>query len=163
MQVRRIQPGDDMARAGHLLRQAYGRLDPDSDHDAYHDVIADVSSRADDSHVIVAVDDDDGIVGCLTFVTGTGDPDYEFDDPDAASFRYFGVDPACQGQGVGEAMVRWVIDEARRIGRRRIRMHTLESMRAAQRLYERLGFARDPATDADWDGVIGLAYLLDLG
>jgi ribosomal protein S18 acetylase RimI-like enzyme len=159
MEVRRIRPTDDVARAGRLLRSAYGRLADHQEGDPYHDVIADVSGRAADSHVVVALDEAGTILGCLTFVTGPGDPDYEFDDPDAASFRYFGVDPDAQGRGVGEAMVTWVIDEARRIGRRRIRMHTLESMRSAQRLYERLGFVRDPATDADWDGVIGLAYV----
>jgi ribosomal protein S18 acetylase RimI-like enzyme len=162
MEVRRLRPTDDAARAGALLRSAYGRLADHEEGDPYHDVIADVSGRATDSHVVVAVDDDGSIVGCLTFVPGPGDPDYEFDDPDAASFRYFGVDPGAQGRGIGEAMVGWVIGEATRLGRRRIRMHTLRSMHSAQRLYERLGFVRDPATDADWDGVIGLAYVRDL-
>ena len=59
-------------------------------------------------------------------------------------------------------MVRWCIAEARRLGRSRLRIHTLTMMQGAQRLYERLGFVREPDHDADWDGVVGLAYRLDL-
>ncbi|MBI5090671.1 MAG: GNAT family N-acetyltransferase [Actinobacteria bacterium] len=162
MQVRRLDPADDVAMAGRIVQQAYGALENYPADEAYHEVIGDVAGRAGESDVVVAVDDDGSIVGCLTFVAGQGDADYEFDDPDAASFRYFGVGLTSQGRGIGEAMVSWVIDEARRIGRRRIRIHTLESMLGAQRLYERLGFVRDPATDADWDGIIGLAYVYDL-
>jgi ribosomal protein S18 acetylase RimI-like enzyme len=86
----------------------------------------------------------------------------EFDDADAASFRFFGVDPSVQGRGVGDAMVQWVIDESRRRGRRRIRIHTLESMPGAQRLYERIGFVRTPDHDENWDGITGLAFVLEL-
>ena len=102
------------------------------------------------------------VVGCLTFVPGHDNPHAEFDDPEAASFRYFGVDPAVQGRGVGEAMVGWVVDESRRLGRRRIRIHTLVAMTGAQRLYERLGFVREPGLDEDWDGIVGLAYVRHL-
>jgi predicted N-acetyltransferase YhbS len=59
-------------------------------------------------------------------------------------------------------MVQWCVDEARRLGRSRLRIHTLTMMLGAQRLYERLGFVRDPAHDAEWDGIAGLAYRLDL-
>jgi ribosomal protein S18 acetylase RimI-like enzyme len=60
-------------------------------------------------------------------------------------------------------MVQWVIDESRRRRRRRIRIHTLESMPGAQRLYERIGFVRTPEYDENWDGIIGLAFVLELG
>jgi hypothetical protein len=32
-------------------------------------------------------------------------------------------------------------------------------MPGAQRLYDRLGFVRDPAGDDNWDGIVGLAYV----
>jgi len=35
-------------------------------------------------------------------------------------------------------------------------------MVTAQTLYTRMGFAQDPAADADWDGITGLAYVLEL-
>jgi GNAT superfamily N-acetyltransferase len=160
MQVRRLIPGDDTVRAGQLVQAAYFALDDYPHEDAYDAMLAAVAERADG--VAVAVDDDGSIVGCLTLVTDTTSEHSEFDDPDATEFRFFGVDPATQGRGVGEALVQWVIDETRRLGRKRIRIHTLVPMTAAQRLYARMGFVRDPALDENWDGIIGLAYVLHL-
>ena len=38
--------------------------------------------------------------------------------------------------------MQWCLQRARTDGRLRLRIHTLESMPGAQRLYERMGFAR---------------------
>ena len=54
------------------------------------------------------------------------------------------VRPEFRGRGVGAGLARAAIDAARRIGYARMRLDTLPSMSAAQRLYERLGF-RDVA------------------
>jgi ribosomal protein S18 acetylase RimI-like enzyme len=159
--VRRIAPADDAARAGRIVQAAYFALDGYPREDEYDRMLGEVTVRADEADVVVAILDGH-IVGCLTFVPGHDNPHFEFVDDDAASFRYFGVDPATAGRGVGEAMVRWCIDEARRLGRARLRIHTLTMMHRAQRLYERLGFVRDPAHDEEWDGIVGLAYRLDL-
>ncbi len=160
--VRPIEPDDDHHRAGAIVRHAYEWLpghpaDPD-----YDEALADLSNRLGDSEVIVAVDDTGDVVGCLTFVTGPGTHHYEFDDPDAASFRYFGIDVARQGEGIGEAMVMWVLERARVLGRRRVLIHTLTNMHGAHRLYQRLGFVRDPAEDRDWDGIEGICFRREL-
>ena len=63
---------------------------------------------------------------------------------------------------VGEAMVRWCAQRALADGRERIRIHTLESMPAAHQMYLRLGFVRDAALDGDWEGIVGLAFVLHL-
>lgn len=47
------------------------------------------------------------------------------------------VDPAMRGQGAGEAVVRWLVDEARRRGATKIYLETTESGRP---LYRKLGF-----------------------
>jgi GNAT superfamily N-acetyltransferase len=159
--VRKLHAGDDVARAGAIVQQAYFAL-PGYPRDPYYDaMLGDVAGRSHEAVVVVA-ELDHRIVGCLTYVPDHHNPHAEFDDPKAASFRYFGVDPAVQGQGVGEAMVRWCMHEATRTGHRRLRIHTLESMPGAQRLYERLGFERDPEHDEDWDGIKGLAFVLHL-
>jgi hypothetical protein len=44
----------------------------------------------------------------------------------------------------------------------RLRIHTLEAMPAAQRLYLRKGFVHDPDNDQDWDGILGIAYVMHL-
>ena len=87
------------------MQDAYFALDG-YPREATHDrLLGDVAARAADADVVVAIVDD-LIVGCLTFVPGHDNPHAEFRDDEAASFRYFGVDPAAAGRGVGEGMVR---------------------------------------------------------
>jgi len=50
------------------------------------------------------------------------------------------VDPVVRGQRIGEAMMTWCIDEARRRGCCRIQLTTNKVRRRAHRFYERLGF-----------------------
>lgn len=162
MEIRRLAEDDDHRAIGSFVQAAYRGLASYPDDPDYDDVVADVAGRhAEGAEVVVAVIDG-RVVGCLTFVAGPGHAHYEFDDPDAASFRYFGVAPDAQGAGVGRAMVGWCIDEARRLERRRLRIHSLEAMVGACRLYEQLGFVRTPAHDGNWDGIIGLAFALEL-
>jgi GNAT superfamily N-acetyltransferase len=158
--VRKLQPGDDAAAAGKVVQETYLQLPGYPRDDVYDEALAAVAARAVTSEIVVAVDGD-RIIGCLTYVVHHTSPDYEFDDPEGASFRYFAVARSEQGRGVGAAMVQWCIERARSDGKRRLRIHTLESMPAAQRLYERLGFRRDPANDEDWDGIKGIAYVFD--
>jgi len=49
------------------------------------------------------------------------------------------VDPAFQGRGVGTHVLRSVIDDARRLGRR-VELQVLHDNDGARRLYERVGF-----------------------
>jgi hypothetical protein len=57
------------------------------------------------------------------------------------------VDPDARGAGAGEALVRACLEAASADGCSLVRLSSLESMRAAHRLYERLGFARTPSYD----------------
>jgi ribosomal protein S18 acetylase RimI-like enzyme len=50
------------------------------------------------------------------------------------------VQPACRKQGWGEKLAAALVDEARVIGYRRLKLDTLEWMAAARGLYARLGF-----------------------
>lgn len=50
------------------------------------------------------------------------------------------VDPSVRGRGVGEAMMRWAIDEARRRGCFRVQLTSNKRRARAHRFYERLGF-----------------------
>jgi amino-acid N-acetyltransferase len=74
-----------------------------------------------------AVWEEDGqVIGCvaLTIVWA-----------DLAEVRSLAVDPHHQGRGVGRQLARWAVDEARRLGIRRIMALTYE-----RRFFERLGF-----------------------
>jgi ribosomal protein S18 acetylase RimI-like enzyme len=50
------------------------------------------------------------------------------------------VDDAARGQGIGEALNRAAIDEARRRGAKHVTLTSRPSRQAANRLYQRIGF-----------------------
>lgn len=158
--VRPLADGEAPA-AGRVVRAGYLALPGYPSDPEYDEMIADVEARRDHTTVVVAEVDGE-IVGCLTYIADHDHPDAEHGDPDAATFRFFAVDPLVQGRGVGQAMIDWVIGRARADGLARLRIHTLTMMHGAHRLYERNGFVRDPERDTDWDGIIGLAYRCEL-
>ena len=87
-------------------------------------------------------------VGCVSFVPAAGSFHSENLLPGESSFRMLGVDPAWQGRGVGEALVRQCLSEARSFGSTGVFIYTGDWMATAQRLYARLGFERIP--ERDW-------------
>lgn len=123
--------------------------------------LRDVARRAADAELLVAVDDR-RLLGTVTFVPDGG-PLGEIAGPREAEFRMLAVDPAAHGRGVGTALLRRVLEESRRRGRAGVVCSSLPEMRAAHRIYERLGFRRAP--QRDWSPVPGvelLAFALDL-
>lgn len=60
--------------------------------------------------------------------------------PRAAELKRLYVTPAGRGSGLGLALSLQAVDAAREAGYERIRLDTLPSMAAAQRMYERMGF-----------------------
>ena len=158
MLIRRLHAADDLELAGSLVVRAYETLSRYRPDEEYRAVIGDVRGRVHETTVVGAFIGE-RLVGCLTFVEGPHAPHAEHDDVDAATFRYFGVDPDCHSAGVGRSMVEWVMNESRRLGRKRVFIHTIPAMKAAIHLYESLGFLRWPDFDQTWDGVVGWAYI----
>jgi ribosomal protein S18 acetylase RimI-like enzyme len=78
-----------------------------------------------------------------------GDAGRQIGTEDEAEFRLLAVSPAARGSGAGEALVREVIERARAAGFAAVVLSTQTGMAAAQRLYARLGFERNP--ERDWD------------
>jgi len=69
------------------------------------------------------------------------------------------VRPAFRGHGIGRALATAIVDAAREIGYRRMRLDTLATMKEAIALYESLGFRR---TDAYYHNPIESAVFMEL-
>jgi GNAT superfamily N-acetyltransferase len=116
--------------------------------------LRDVARRAAAAEVLVAAEPDDGrVLGTVTLVP-EGGPLGEIADLDEAEFRMLAVDPAARGRGVGTSLLRRILDDSRRRGKRGVVCSSLPTMRDAHRIYERLGFRRIP--ERDWSPVPGV-------
>ena len=77
--------------------------------------------------------------------------------------RLLAVLPSARGQGVGTALMAECVQRARHAGAAALGLHTTDVMRAAVRMYERMGFARMPNLDfSPAQGVLVKGYRLDL-
>ncbi|HEX3367239.1 GNAT family N-acetyltransferase [Phenylobacterium sp.] len=90
----------------------------------------------------VAQDAAGAVVGTLqmTFIPGLSNQGAEL-----ALIEAVRVDSSLRGQGVGQVMIRWAMDEARRRGCANIELLAHNSRVDAQRFYERLGFVKSHA------------------
>jgi ribosomal protein S18 acetylase RimI-like enzyme len=161
--VRRLTVADDLARFGQIVVSAYHALPDHPSLPGYDEELSDVAGRVRDGAVFGAFDRGSP-VGCVTYV---GDPSHRHAEglqPDEASFRMLAVSTDAQGRGVGEALVTRCLDEARADGRAAVFVYSGEWMRAAHRLYHRLGFVRE--LERDWRvdalGFTLLGYRRDL-
>lgn len=144
----------EFPRVGALCVAAYAS-DAEPGAAGYVAELRDAAGRATAAELLVAADGGK-VLGTVTFVPDGG-PLGEIAAPDEAEFRMLAVDPAAQGRGVGLALMRWVVDEARRRGKHAVVCSSLADMRAAHRIYERLGFRRVP--ERDWSPLPGLDLL----
>lgn len=86
------------------------------------------------------------------------------EDPGSAHLRWFIMDPALRGQGLGRAWLAEAIAQARRIGMPRIHLWTLAGLDAAAHLYASCGFVLDEEIVAEQWGhrVVERRLVLDL-
>ena len=145
MEIREARP-DEFAVVGELVVEAYDVIDPIGLGE-YADELRDVGGRVESADVLVAADDDGTLLGAVTYVPGPGSPTAEFTEADAAGIRMLAVAPTAQGRGVGKALVEACLERARAAGKSQVILHTTDWMTSAHRLYERLGFDRDPSID----------------
>ncbi|MCE7549863.1 GNAT family N-acetyltransferase [Streptomyces thermodiastaticus] len=164
--IRPAEPGE-YGTLGGITAEAYlrdGLLDF-GESDAYLAELRDVGKRAAAAEVLVAVADGT-VLGGVTFVPAGG-PMAEIAGPGEAEIRMLAIAPEARRRGAGEALVRACVERARAVpGCVRLVLSTQRTMRAAHRIYERLGFVRVP--ERDWnplphvDDIMLLAYALTL-
>ncbi|MFC4554194.1 GNAT family N-acetyltransferase [Georgenia faecalis] len=139
---------EDADRLGALTVDAYlaaGILEED---DGYVPVLRDVAGRL-DSTIVLAAYRGPRVVGGIT-LAAPGGPHAEIAQEGEIELRMLAVDPAHQGAGVAEALVRASAEAAAELGHDAVVLSTMEAMPAALRLYARLGF--DRVADRDWTG-----------
>jgi ribosomal protein S18 acetylase RimI-like enzyme len=149
--LREIRP-DEYAALGEITVRAYAdRLSPADT--AYIDELRDVRTRAEAVPVLAAVDADGRVLGGVTYVPGPGTALSEGERDGEAGIRMLAVDPSATGRGIGRALAVACVNRARDEGRSGMALYTLPTMTVAHRLYESLGFRRDP--DRDWEYLPG--------
>jgi GNAT superfamily N-acetyltransferase len=161
--VIRVRPArpEEMDAVGEICVAAYAAdgLGPGW----YAEVLRDAAGRAATASVLVAEDSEAGVLGAVTFIP-EGGPLHEIARDDEAEFRMLAVDPAAQGRGAGQALVEDCVRRAAELGFRALVCSSQDRMAAAHRIYERMGFVRDPGRDwSPVEDVRLLAFSLALG
>jgi GNAT superfamily N-acetyltransferase len=88
-----------------------------------------------DGQLLLAIEDDQA-VGCVA-MRKSGDG--------VCEMKRLYVKPAYRGKGLGRRLGEAIIAEARAIGYRKMRLHSLASMKEAMAMYRSLGFIEIPA------------------
>jgi ribosomal protein S18 acetylase RimI-like enzyme len=94
--------------------------------------------------MLVALDDDDTVLGTLTFVL------YRVSSGLKGRLEDVIVDEAARGRGVGEALVQEGMRRASEAGVLMLELTSMPYREAANRLYKRLGFVRRPTNVYVW-------------
>lgn len=122
--------------------------------------IAAVAERAAEHEVWVAVDRATGeLLGTLS-TPREGRTISPLAREGELDFRFLGVARAARGRGVGERLVRHVLALAEARGLHRVVLNTGPDMLAAQRLYDRTGFARLHDREFEVERTDGTTFLM---
>lgn len=161
MLIRLAEP-PDLGALGELTVAAYADFTRGAE-DSYVDKLRDSATRAEEAELWVAVGESDEDRGALLGSVTSCPPGSSWREvahEDEGEFRMLAVAPAAQGLGVGRALVEHVEAGWRSQGARAMALSSLPQMAAAHRLYDRLGYRRDPARD--WDPLPGV-HLIAFG
>lgn len=138
--IRPIAPHDDAAMAK-IIRSVMPEFGADGPGFAIHDPEVDFLSRAYSAprSVYRVVESDGRVLG------GGGIAPLVGGAPDVCELRKMYFLPEARGHGAGSQLLAGLLEEARQLGFTVCYLETLAGMDAAQRLYERSGFARRAA------------------
>lgn len=158
--VRIAATGSEVAAAGALTAEAYHADRLINDDDEYADELRDAARRAREATLLVAVlpgPDEDVVVGTITLAPA-GSSYAEVARPGEVELRMLGVAPEARRRGIAEALMRASMRETVALGAGAVVLSTLDAMTTAQRLYDRLGFQREPERDWGHEGVALRVY-----
>lgn len=147
VKIRRVAV-DELAAAADLTVSVYAPFTL-GEKDDYVQQLRDVATRDQQAEVYVALQEG-RLVGCVTSCP-PGSPWRELAGPGEGEFRMLAVHPQARGEGTGAALVDRCEQRARHTGATQMVLSSLPEMTNAHRLYERLGYRRQP--ERDWSPV----------
>jgi len=164
LRIRQAKPNelDEVARLHVAAYDEYRSSLPAEAWEYYRQDLMNVRGRLGASRLLVA-EVDGQLAGAVTL--------YLDDTPERrrmwprgwAGIRLLAVLPAFREQGTGQKLMEACIRLCRKKGIRTAGLHTTEMMAAGRRLYERMGFVRDPRHDFHpAPGVVVMAYKMNL-
>ena len=157
--VRRAEPAEaDLV--GALTERVYRTGGFGSDD--YAKVLRDARSRVRDGIVLVATAAADGAIAGTVTLALPGTPLAHLSRAAKPEVRMLAVDEAARGLGIADRLMAACETLARNEGLTAVILCTETGMHAAQRLYERRGYLRQPARDWQIRDVRLLAYRLAL-
>ncbi len=89
--------------------------------------------QLDDFFLQLVACEGDKIIGCISLL--------RFDSREGKLSGFY-VDPICQGLGIGEKLLKSIVDHAKSIGLTGIYLETWDKMEAAANLYKKIGWKR---------------------
>jgi ribosomal protein S18 acetylase RimI-like enzyme len=121
--------GDDADSLRALFREYFAWLGPE---DWFTDLEAELAALPGGYDAILVAREGGEVVGCVA-LRALGDG--------ACEMKRLYVRPGTRRSGAGRALAEAIVEQARRLGYRTMRLDTLPTMAAAQALYRSLGFA----------------------
>ena len=151
---------DELDRVAEVIVEAYAEYAAKMSPDAWSSFavdIANVRGRVSDADILI--DERDGaIVGTISHYGR-----WRGDQSGTSALRLLAVPPSDQGEGVGRALMEHCIESARKAGKHRIALTTMEEMEFMRDLAVKLGFEREPELDHEpAPGVRARGYSLRL-
>jgi ribosomal protein S18 acetylase RimI-like enzyme len=151
---------EEITAAGALTAEAYHADRLIDDGDEYRDELLDAERRSREATLMVAVvpgNGQDVVVGTMTLAPA-GTSYAEIALLGEVEVRMLGVAPEARRRGVADELMRAAMRETVLLGAGAVVLSTLDAMKTAQRVYERLGFVREPARDWGHEGVALRVY-----
>ena len=154
----RLMRDDEAGEVSALAESAYADDFPLTE--GYRAEIAAVAERARDHQVWVATDAASGMLLGTTSTPRAGRAISPLARDGELDFRFLGVASRARRRGIGALLVGHVLMLARLRGNHRVVLNTGPDMLAAQRLYERFGFARLHDREYTFERPDGTSFLM---
>lgn len=148
IEFQQVESAEQKKEAEHLIREYLEWLNQRlrQDYEMEFDVEAMVQSDLSDSHKFRPPHGRFYLALCLDQVAGVGC--LKRLESDVGEVQRMYVPPAFRGRGIGRAITNRLIDDARAIGYRQLRLESLEFLDVAHSLYRSVGFREiDPYAD----------------